>query len=89
MNQIEVLGSHNSYKQAIDPSLLSLLVKEEGDRIQGVEYSHVPIEKQLDLGLRALEIDVVYDPHGGLYAHPKGLDLVKDSDLPPGPSTLR
>jgi Phosphoinositide phospholipase C, Ca2+-dependent len=84
MNQIQVLGSHNSYKKAIDPSLLSLLVKQEGDRIQGIEYSHLSIEKQLDLGLRALEIDVVYDPHGGLYAHPKGLDLVKDSNLPRG-----
>lgn len=86
MNQIQVLGSHNSYKQAIDPSLLSLLVKQAGDRIQGIEYSHLPIEKQLDLGLRALEIDVVYDPHGGLYAHPKGIDLVKENNLPPGPT---
>lgn len=85
MNQIQVLGSHNSYKQAIDPSLLSLLVKNHGERIQGIEYSHLPIEKQLDLGLRALEIDVVYDPRGGLYAHPKGLDLVAENHLPPGP----
>jgi hypothetical protein len=86
MNQIQVLGSHNSYKQAIDPSLLSLLVKDQGDRIQGIEYSHLPIEKQLDLGLRALEIDVVYDPNGGLFAHPKGIDLVRQNNLPPGPS---
>jgi hypothetical protein len=38
MNQIQVLGSHNSYKQAIDPSLLSLLQKKLGDRARGVEY---------------------------------------------------
>ncbi len=84
MNQIQVLGSHNSYKQAIDPSLLSILRKQWGDRVRGIEYSHLPIQKQLDLGLRALEIDVVYDPHGGLYAHPKGVDLVKESRLTPG-----
>ncbi len=85
MNQIQVLGSHNSYKQAIDDSLWSLLTKNGDKRLQGLEYWHLPIEKQLDMGLRALEIDVVYDPQGGRYAHPKGLDLVKEAGLPPGP----
>ncbi len=85
INQVRVLGSHNSYKQAIDPSLLTLLRKQIGDRVQGLEYSHRPIAEQLDRGLRALEIDVVNDPEGGLYAHPKGLDLVKEAGLPAGP----
>jgi Phosphoinositide phospholipase C, Ca2+-dependent len=85
MNQIQVLGSHNSYKQAIDPSLLSLLKKNGDHRLEGLEYSHIPIEKQLDLGLRALEIDVVYDPEGGRYAHPRGIAVVAENHLPPGP----
>ncbi len=78
MNQIRVLGSHNSYKQAIDPPLLTLLRERMGKRVEGLEYSHLPIEKQLDRGLRGLEIDVVYDPQGGLYAHPKGLAFEKE-----------
>jgi hypothetical protein len=85
MNQIRVLGSHNSYKQAINPPLLSLLRERIGKRIEGLEYSHLPIEAQLDRGLRGLEIDVVYDPQGGLYAHPKGLALEKERNLP-GPA---
>lgn len=85
MNQIRVLGSHNSYKQAIDPSLLQLL-RQKDERVEGIEYSHLPIEQQLDRGLRALEIDVVNDPAGGLYAHPKGLDLEKQNNLAPGPT---
>jgi hypothetical protein len=85
MNEIQVLGSHNSYKQAIDASLWSLLTKDGDRRILGLEYSHIPIQKQLDMGLRGLEIDVVNDPKGGLYAHPKGIDLVKRSGLPAGP----
>jgi hypothetical protein len=85
MNQIQVLGSHNSYKQAIDPSLLSLLKKNGDQRLEGLEYSHIAIEKQLDLGLRALEIDVVYDPQGGRYAHPRGIAAVAENHLPPGP----
>jgi hypothetical protein len=86
MNQIRVLGSHNSYKQAIDPGLLNLLRQRVGDRIQGIEYAHLPVEQQLNMGLRALEIDVVNDPQGGLYAHPKGLDLEAQNHLPPGPA---
>lgn len=85
MNQIQVLGSHNSYKQAIDPSLLSLLKKGGDHRLEGLEYSHIAIETQLDLGLRALEIDVVYDPEGGRYAHPRGIEIVAENHLPPGP----
>jgi len=84
MNQVQVLGSHNSYKLAIDPSLLSLLKKGGDKRFDALEYSHVPIERQLDMGLRALEIDVVYDPQGGRYSHPKGIDLVAENHLPPG-----
>jgi hypothetical protein len=85
MNQIQALGSHNSYKQAIDPSLLSLLKKNGDHRLEELEYSHIAIEKQLDLGLRALEIDVVYDPEGGRYAHPRGIAAVAENHLPPGP----
>jgi hypothetical protein len=85
MDQIQVLGSHNSYKQAIDPSLLSVLKKNGDQRLEGLEYSHIAIEKQLDLGLRALEIDVVYDPEGGRYAHPRGIAAVAENHLPPGP----
>ena len=86
MNQLQVLGTHNSYKQRIDPSLLSLLIKESGEeKLIPLEYSHPSIESQLDMGLRALEIDVVYDPNGGLFAHPKGIEAVAENNLPPGP----
>ena len=67
LNQMQVLGSHNSYKQPIDPSLFQLLRKKEPKRYTGLEYSHAPLAEQLDLGLRKLEIDVVHDPRGGLY----------------------
>jgi len=70
INQVTVLGSHNSYKLAIDPTLFATLE----DRVRlGLEYSHLPLAAQLDLGLRALELDVVHDPRGGLYATPSGL----------------
>jgi Phosphoinositide phospholipase C, Ca2+-dependent len=85
MNEVQVLGSHNSYHVGIAPSLLTVIRQEMGTRIRGLEYSHSPIQQQLDQGLRALEIDVVNDPAGGFYAHPKGLDMVRESGLPADP----
>lgn len=75
INKYQVIGSHNSYKQAIEASLLDSLKQLKYD-MSGLEYAHIPIPEQLDLGLRNLEIDVYPDSKGGRYAHPKGLDLV-------------
>jgi len=47
-----------------------------------LDYSHIPLAEQLDHGARAIELDVVYDPKGGLFAHPLGPSLVGDT-LPP------
>jgi hypothetical protein len=60
MNQIQVLGSHNSYHAGIDPALFTYLRQKYGQRMDGLEYSHLPIERQLDLGLRSLEILSIY-----------------------------
>jgi len=81
INQIQVLGSHNSYKKAIDPELFGLLHKADPAGYSSLEYSHVSFEEQLDLGLRKLEIDVVYDPKGGLYAKPLGLRMMKEAGI--------
>ena len=81
MNQIQVLGSHNSYHTGVDSSLFIFLRARYGKRMDGLEYSHLPIQRQLEMGLRALEIDVVNDPSGGLYAHPAGLQIEKDNHL--------
>src|SRR5262245_17319708 len=78
LNQVQVLGSHNSYKKAIEPALLQFLRKDDASKYESLEYSHITFAEQLDLGLRSLEIDVVYDPKGGMYAHPLGLTWIKD-----------
>ena len=38
---------------------------------------HLSLTEQLDLGLRMLEIDVYYDPEGGRYSHPFGIEQQK------------
>lgn len=77
MTDIRVLGSHNSYKLAIDESLKKVMEQQNPGSVYGLEYSHVSLTEQLDLGLRKLEIDVVYDPEGGMYAEPFGYTQLK------------
>ncbi|MGG9962105.1 phosphatidylinositol-specific phospholipase C1-like protein [Ferruginibacter sp. SUN106] len=76
LNQLQVIGSHNSYKKAIDPALFTMLSKMDSVSMSKIDYSHVPLTEQLNLGLCNLEIDVYADTAGGKYAHPKGLDWV-------------
>jgi hypothetical protein len=76
MNQTQVIGSHNSYKIGIEKPLMDLILSERAESI-GLDYAHIPITQQLDLGLRSLEIDVFYDPDGGRYSKPKGIDMLK------------
>ncbi|PAW92384.1 hypothetical protein CKK33_02290 [Mucilaginibacter sp. MD40] len=73
MNHVQVIGSHNSYKKAIDPKLFKLLQKNDSVSMSKIDYEHISLTAQLNMGLRNLEIDVYADTAGGKYAHPKGL----------------
>src|ERR1700722_12562197 len=83
VNRVQVIGSHNSYKRAIDSALFAMFMAKNPDIAPGLEYSHVSYGEQLDLGLRNLEIDVYADEKGGKYAHPKGLEWEAASNPPP------
>jgi hypothetical protein len=83
INKVQVIGSHNSYKRAIDSGLFRLLKEQNPDVATGLEYGHVGYAEQLDLGLRNLEIDVFADEKGGKYAHPHGLEWEAASNPPP------
>jgi hypothetical protein len=76
INQIQVIGSHNSYKKAIDPKLFKMLQGRDSVGMSKIDYEHISLSDQLNLGLLNLEIDVYADTAGGKYAHPKGLDWV-------------
>ncbi len=84
LNEIQVIGSHNSYKIGIEKPLFDYLLKDK-PALSGLEYEHIPLSEQLNLGLRGLELDVFYDPKGGYYADPKGLEMVKSLGAEPQP----
>lgn len=73
LNDILTVGTHNSYKQAIPPALLAKIASQSPQIAAGLDYSHPPLNEELDDGARNLELDVVYDPEGGRYAAPAGI----------------
>jgi len=68
LNQIQVLGSHNSYH--IEPRFDVLrLVKAFVPEAVAWEYTHLPLDEQFSSqGIRQIELDVFADPEGGHYA---------------------
>ena len=76
LNEIQVIGSHNSYKESIDPSLFAYISKTESASVSTIDYSHISLLQQLNLGLLDLEIDIYADPEGGKYSHPLGAQIV-------------
>ncbi|WP_411031853.1 phosphatidylinositol-specific phospholipase C1-like protein [Spongiimicrobium sp. 3-5] len=88
LNQVQVIGSHNSYKIAIEEPLLDYLYEIDSSKALALQYDHPTIAKQLDLGLRNLELDVFYDPEGGYYSDPHGLELVKQRGAEAAPFDL-
>lgn len=79
INQLQVIGSHNSYKKAIEDKLYSFL-ESQSDKMKSLQYDHISITEQLDLGLRNLEIDVYIDTEGGKFANPKGLQFAEPEE---------
>ena len=88
MNRLQAIGSHNSFKLAIDPPLLNLLTTFSADA-KALDYAHATLRKQLELGLRGLELDLYHDPEGGLYAQPMGLEMVRRLKATPAPYDTR
>jgi len=76
LNQIQLIGTHNSYKVAIPKALMDQLEKENSELAESLDYSHPAIWEQLDAGLRLLELDVYHDPEGGRFSNPMGKAMV-------------
>lgn len=72
MGAIQSIGTHNSYKQAMAPDELAAHRKVDAAGADGLDYAHPPLREQLDLGVRALELDIYHDPQGGRYLSPPG-----------------
>jgi len=85
INQIQVIGSHNSYQAGFAPSEDKYWQSKYPQVYKGLDYRHQPLTDQFNGGVRQIELDVYADSKGGLYAHPMGLKLIAAANLPPDP----
>jgi Phosphoinositide phospholipase C, Ca2+-dependent len=77
-NQIQVIGTHNSYHVAPAPEVLALIAGTGKSRAESLEYTHRPLAEQFGrLGIRQIELDVYADPRGGLFSKPNLRTLAK------------
>ena len=76
MNQLQYLGTHNSYHVQARDDLFEVLLAFIPDIAPTLEYTHVPLTEQFETqGIRQIELDVFYDPEGGLYSEHKARTL--------------
>ena len=86
LNQIQVIGTHNSYHIAPAPAILELVAGSSRRQAEGLDYSHRPFAEQFsDLGIRQIELDVFADPKGGLFAEPTLRKIVEGPGQGPRP----
>jgi hypothetical protein len=85
VNQIQVIGSHNSYHSGFAPSERKYLEMKNPKALRSLDYHHAPLGDQLSGGVRQIEIDVFSDPKGGRFAHPAVVQSVAAAGLPADP----
>lgn len=78
INKIQVIGSNNSYKKAVDPALFRFIKQKDSVVARAIDYSHLSLGDQLSMGLQSLDIDIYADASGGRYSSPKGLGWVNN-----------
>lgn len=84
INDVQVIGSHNSFKARIPAPVMMRIAQADAKAAAALDYYHPSLTRQLDLGVRQLEIDVFADPAGGRYAAPAGEALMAAAGLASG-----
>ena len=77
INQIQFVGSHNSYKLAMSGLYQTVLGLVVADDALALDYQRMLLHDQLGLGLRELELDVFYQPQSQTFpvGHVQVIDM--------------
>ncbi len=87
LNEVQFLGTHNSYNTAPSLGLINALTVGAGifPELEGsdldpaqLNYTHRPLPDQLASGLRTFELDLFADPTGGRFARPLAAQLLNE-----------
>ena len=74
MNHIQIIATHNSYHLRPEEPLFSQ-VKAVYPKAATWDYSHRPLNEQLDSGVRGFELDLYYNPEGIRVFHVPQFDM--------------
>src|ERR1700744_5909728 len=85
LNQIQVIGTHNSYPTGIAANEKKLWLPAHADVLSQLDYQHPALTAQLSGGVRQLELDVFGDKSGGRYADPAGPRMAAAAAFPADP----
>jgi len=86
LNQMQVIGTHNSYHLAPHEEVMKLLRLTSRKQAESIDYSHKSLAEQFGtLGIRQIELDLFHDPDGGRYATPALRKTVTNLGRDPGP----
>ena len=89
INQLQVIGSHNSYRLAMDDNVFKWLSRIDSSLAAELDYSHLPLDQQFSqAGIRQIELDVYFDPDGGLFNHRLGNIVTEDPITPNFPELI-
>ncbi len=85
INQIQVIGTHNSYHAGLLPGIAKMLEQSNPEAFKSLDYRHAGLAEQLDHGIRQIELDIFADTAGGRYAHPSGQAVLTEAGMPKDP----
>jgi hypothetical protein len=78
LNDIQMVGSHNSYHVAPAKEVLEIIGAMNPDWQHALDYTHLPLDLQLDQqNVRHFELDLFADPQGGHFASPMAAEIAK------------
>ena len=90
LNQIQVIGSHNSYHIAPAKVVIDALSMRNTSTAKSLDYTHRPLSEQFThLGIRQIELDLFADPEGGLYAEPRALKMIEGAPPASSPDAMK
>jgi len=85
INQIQVIGTHNSYHVAPAANALAVIAKGAPGLAESLDYTHLPLAEQFSKqGVRQIELDVFADPQGGRFAKPLIRSVLEKDGQDPG-----
>ena len=92
MNELQAIGSHNSYRLRTYQPLLDYLIplgSIQGNDPLELDYTHEALTTQFDtFNVRSIEIDLYNDPIGGAYYYRQGNNLISEPTASNEPDLL-